>query len=70
MTDQQYNDLQQEEMNEKSRPFSAEPSPSAPLVFPPMTLEMLASLLDFSPDALLAVDSGGTIVLLNTQRRN
>lgn len=67
MMDQQHRDLQQEEIKEIAHCFSAEPSPGAPLVFPPMTLEMLASLLDFSPDALLAVDSIGTIVLLNTQ---
>src|SRR5258708_13197864 len=57
----------QQDSNRKPHLFSAEPTLDMTPGFPLITLEMLASLLDFSPDALLIIDTTGTIVLLNTQ---
>lgn len=61
MKDQQHRDLHEEEHIGTSGLVPDQPE----MALPPLL--SLASLLDSSPDALLAIDATGTIVLLNAQ---
>lgn len=67
MKEQQKRKLSQKEKNHMHALFAAEPPLESPPAFPLVALEMLASLLDFLPDALLMIDVTGAIVLLNRQ---
>jgi PAS domain S-box-containing protein len=61
MKDQQPRNLHEEEHTGTPGFVPGQPE----MAFPPLL--SLASLLDFSPDALLVIDATGTIVLLNAQ---
>ena len=63
MKDQQSNDLRQEEQKVASDRWLARSEPAA---LPSITQEMMTHFLDFSPDALVIVNSAGTITLVNT----
>lgn len=67
MKDQWNNNLHQEGNKERQQVALPESSLEQSSTFPLASLEMLSSLLAFSPDALLLVDALGTIVLLNKQ---
>jgi PAS domain S-box-containing protein len=60
-------DFQPEQQSARSEMLSAQSASTVPIAFPAVTQNILTTLLDLSPDALVVVDVAGTITMVNTQ---